>query len=303
MAAPTLLEAKIYLKAAAAWMLTVYGGLKFKSLVACIRLHCRAAAELMLHFESDSEAAVRSLRQAVENWGHVNNQALERMVSAAELEELRVCMFHCFVSQGRLLVRARGAPRDLQAAVAGAMELAQHLPALRLSFAQHAVDVGYYLAAQGFTMDGVGYFSRALTVLDLLEQSEEVPSEEREHLKIKANLSLAYLYSELKYAALYRHGRCPPNVSSCSKFDSALSCIERGAAAHGAQPELILFARFAVACRHGEPEPCRNYAMRLVGAGASFPLALHTLNMFCGCVSDLTAREQLYASMLESFPE
>ena len=93
------------------------------------------------------------------------------------------------------------------------------------------------------------------------------------------------------------------NIPSNSKFDRALSCIEHAEAVPGASAELLLFARFAVACRHGEPESCRNYAMRLVGPGASFPIALHTLNMFCGCMCDHPPREELYATMLESFPE
>jgi tetratricopeptide (TPR) repeat protein len=290
--APSFLETKTYLKAAAAWMLTAYGGVKFKSLASCIRLHCRSATELVLHFEGDSTAAQKCLTQAIDNWTHINNQALERMVSAADLEELRLYIFHCYVALGRLLVRTRSlSVRDVKASVAGAMEVVQYLPNLRLSFAQHAADIGYYLASQDFMADSVSYFQRAITVLDLLAQEpshndpeEKTTTEARNLLKVKACLSLAYVYNEL------------------NKFDQAIKYIEMVESIPHVDRDIVLFSKFSVASKHGNVEKCSEYAEQIISTTDSYSIALNTLTIFCESCGDFTRRGHLYEALLEAFP-
>jgi hypothetical protein len=65
---PRLLEVRVYLKAAAAWMLTAFGGAKPKAALSCIKLHCRSAAELGHHFPADAAAARGCLEQVLALW-------------------------------------------------------------------------------------------------------------------------------------------------------------------------------------------------------------------------------------------
>jgi hypothetical protein len=65
---PRLLEVRVYLKAAAAWMLTSFGGSKPKAAISCIKLHCRSAAELRHHFPKDVAAASGCLEQVLVIW-------------------------------------------------------------------------------------------------------------------------------------------------------------------------------------------------------------------------------------------
>ena len=203
----SLLEVKTYLKTAAAWMLTAYGVSKFKAVVSCIRLHCRSAAELILHFERDQTAALHCLEQAIANWTQINNQALERLASSADVEELRLYIFHAYLALGRLLLKGKSVSvKDVTASVTGAMEILQHLPSLRFQFAEHAVYVGYQLATLDYMAESVGFFLKAIAVLELLSEISnghldcevETNKMDREKLKGKACLSLSYVYTELK---------------------------------------------------------------------------------------------------------
>lgn len=218
LSSPNLMEVKVYLKASAAWMLTAYGGNKFKSMVSCIKLHCRSATELILYFPDDFIAAHSSLLQAIKNWTFVNNQAIERMISVVELEELRLYMFHCYVSLGRLQMKSNcKLLDDFKISLSAAMELVQSLPEMQFVFIEHAIAVGYYLSTHGFTLDSVPYFSRAISRIDMLIQCTPLDAEPeanqiRGHSwtiddlnasKAKAYLSLAYIYSDLMYTYCY----------------------------------------------------------------------------------------------------
>lgn len=200
---PSMMEAKIYLKAAAAWLLTVYGGSKFKSLVSCLKLHCRSAAELMQHFPDDVNGANRCLHQAMDNWNSLNNATLERTLSPVELEELRVYAFHAFIASSVLLMKNDcNVVKDIKAPVAGAMEIVQFIPSLRMTLVRHLVDIGFHFSKQELVIDALHYFQRAITIFDLIVSESPIASEIKEEqwrLKARACLSVGYIYNELKY--------------------------------------------------------------------------------------------------------
>lgn len=304
LASGSFLEVKVFLKAAAASMLSAYGGRKLKCMVSCIRLHCRSAAELISHFPNATSAATLCLNQAIIHWTCINNQALERMLNVQDLEDLRLYMFHCYVALGRLLIRQKSRQfDDIKVSVSGAMELVNALPAMQLLFAQHAVDVGYYFTIENFYAESVTYFSRAVALLDVISQDLKLLVVQRpdpdpnccestelsvnnavKAVRVKALLSMAYIFNEL------------------NQREKALYYIEIVSHVPGVQSDVILFAEFSVACRHGDEAECLNFARKIMISTTSYSIAINTLQMYCNLVGDYAGRAELFESILVSFP-
>ncbi len=130
---------------------------------------------------------------------------MERIVSPVELEELRVAVFHAHIDLCALLVKNKNfLIKELRSASACAMEIVDFVPSLRLTYAQHAIFVGYHLADLNLYNDAISLFQRSLTTIELVQSSNLtgfIPSEltsDLNKLKWRCILSLAYLHKELE---------------------------------------------------------------------------------------------------------
>lgn len=185
------------LKAAAAWILTTYGSTSTKYVIMFIRLHCRAASEMLLIEKLNY--AESSLKKVFECWKMLNSQALERILPPVDLEGLRFQVFNAFLDYSKLLRTSSGREDEIRNCIGCALELLDYLPNLRLAFCRHALDIGQELAIQKSAYhEAIHYLRIALSSLHILQSTKESENEEAQILLMKTYLSMAFVFQEMK---------------------------------------------------------------------------------------------------------
>ena len=193
------------LKASAAWILTTYGHANTKFVIMFIRLHCRAASELIALEKLDF--AESSLRKVAECWKMLNSQALERILPPVDLEGLRFVVFNSFLDYSKLLRSMAGDEEVIKNCIGCALELLDNLPDVRLTFSRHVLDIGQDLAIRKSSYhEAIHYLRIALSSLHVIQTSvqsanqniSQYPQDESRVLLTKTHLSMAFVYQELK---------------------------------------------------------------------------------------------------------
>lgn len=196
-----LSEVKTYTKGSAAWMLSFFCENKLKTVVVCVKIHSRCAAEFLQMGMQDF--ACDHFAEAVKYWNKVNIETLERALSPIEIEELKNIMFNAFIDYAKLCQKNRAEVDHIRPIIGSAMEIVQALPTVRLQFIINLIDIGYEYASDKQYLDGLHYFRIGLTVAELpITQTQE-----RRHLQLKLHLGCCFCYKELEY------GSCFYNVS------------------------------------------------------------------------------------------
>jgi hypothetical protein len=199
-------EAVTSLKASAAWILTTYGYASTKFVIMFIRLHCRAASELLALETIDY--AEFSLRKASECWKMLNSQALERILPPVDLEGLRFVVFSAFLDYSKLLRLSAGSEDEIKNCIGCALELLDYLPNVRLTFSRHVLEIGQELAIQKSAyLEAIHYLRIALSSLLVLHSSNSAlvrdegqagQQDDSLLLLTKTYLSMAFVYQEMK---------------------------------------------------------------------------------------------------------
>jgi hypothetical protein len=191
-------ESVTSLKASAAWILSTYGYASTKFVIMFIRLHCRAASELLALDKINY--AEYSLRKASECWKMLNSQALERILPPVDLEGLRYVVFNAFLDYSKLLRLATGGTEEeIKNCIGCALELIDHLPNVRLTFSRHVLDIGQELAIQKSAYpEAIHYLRIALSSLLVLHSSDDEQKDDSQLLLTKTYLSMAFVFQEMK---------------------------------------------------------------------------------------------------------
>jgi hypothetical protein len=193
------------LKASAAWILTTYGHANTKFVIMFIRLHCRAASELIALEKFNFAEA--SLRKVAECWKMLNSQALERILPPVDLEGLRFVVFNSFLDYSKLLRTTGGSTgneEEIKNCIGCALELLENLPDVRLTFSRHVLDIGQELAIHKSAYnEAIHYLRIALSSLHVIQTSKNLTNrddlqDESRVLLTKTYLSMAFVYQELK---------------------------------------------------------------------------------------------------------
>lgn len=185
------------LKAAAAWILTTYGSTSTKYVIMFIRLHCRAASE-MLAIEKLNYAEP-SLKKVFECWKMLNSQALERILPPVDLEGLRFQVFNAFLDYSKLLRTVSGREEEIKNCIGCALELIDYLPNLHLTFCRHVLDIGQELAIHKSSYtEAIHYLRIALSSLHVLQSKKDPENGDAKILLLKTYLSMAFVFQEMK---------------------------------------------------------------------------------------------------------
>jgi hypothetical protein len=177
-----------------------------------IRLHCRVAKD-MLQLEREYYATL-SLREAISCWSLLNAQALQQILPPPDLEALNFLMFTALLDYIKLLRTGKSNEEEIRRCIGAAIEILQYIPSSRYLFCRHVLEIGQDLAMRfGSYEDGMHYMRIVLSTLLAIEthpgvsSAQEVVRSDNEEegrlhqvaeIRIKALLTMAYCYQELK---------------------------------------------------------------------------------------------------------
>ena len=169
----------------------------------CITLHFRASHELSA-IGAGFDAAFKCVSEAINLWSKINSNALERSLSPIEHEELRLMVFSSFLDKSKLIrLRQTFDCDEIRKCISGAMEFVQSISNIRLTFLRHVMELGHFLATRDFMEEAAHYFKIVLNIIDIspkVEKSQVISDKsEMQAIKIRAQLSLSYVYQELRY--------------------------------------------------------------------------------------------------------
>ena len=69
-----------------------------------------------------------------------------------------------------------------------------------------------------------------------------------------------------------------------------------------AEPDVVLFAKFSIACKQGNITEAETLAERVISTSSSFQIAINTVSIFLDCCHDYNKREKMYRLLCQAFP-
>lgn len=203
-------EIKTNLKAAAAWMLCLYGGKNAKVLSVAVNVLSKSGRELE-HYGSDSDLVLRCLSGSMLYWMHVGSLSIHKDFSPVELQDMKLSALWAGVEKAKILWRIGGSPEDIRKAVAFAGDIVQSLPSrIKTSFAQEAISIADKMS-QVITLaeDAIHLFKTALNAIESamipsvcddvdcggdIDKSPLAAAADTNRMKLNVLLALAFLY-------------------------------------------------------------------------------------------------------------
>jgi hypothetical protein len=208
--APLHAELRTILKAAAAWMLSVYSDKTPKISSVIIKLLSKASQEITL-LNNKEDLSLKAANAAIAAWLSSNQIAMQKLLAPIEMQEIKISVFNAYIEKAKISSVLRYDNDVTRCAAAAALEIAQTLPAaFKICFADHAMRLGYDAASSTATMDDAIHFFRlslnSLSGARSIESISSIPddnetlmmSPEIIKMRIKIQLSLAYALTETK---------------------------------------------------------------------------------------------------------
>ena len=236
LSSPSHAQIRAHMKAAAAWMLALYGGDKCKVLSVVITLLSKAGQEIV-GFEGNSELALKCYEGSIRYWLNAKSINIHKEVSPIDLQDMRTAVFWSYLGIIEFYNRLGRSQEEIRKIVSSAKEESQTLnPRLKLTFAERLVALGRQVASSNThtssssssttsssassssTVNAIHYFNTAQQAIEsaLLpnlsgEQSDygDVDGEGNSHLTLRKSaqvkklqmdvqLSIAFLYMNAK---------------------------------------------------------------------------------------------------------
>ena len=206
-------ELKARTKACAAFFLYVLSKTSAKALCNIMRLLGRAGQETQQYSQ---KMAQQCCEATIQLYDTVNMEDFSRQLPPMELVDVKITIFQAYLDLASIITSSGtiGTER-IRMSISGAMEIVQQLPdAKKTQFCRDVIILSSKLTVAGAVDDAVHLLHTALNCLDVLWNSAsappmagrgtiDVPSaagiEDLLQLKIRAQLSLAYCFKELKY--------------------------------------------------------------------------------------------------------
>ena len=210
-------ELKARTKACAAYFLYVLSKTSAKALCNIMRLLGRAGQETQ---EYSQKMAQQCCEATIQLYDTVNMEDFSRQLPPMELVDVKITIFQAYLDLANIVVSSdTGVLERVRLSISGAMEIVQQLPdAKKTQFCRDVIILGTKLIiSHGAVEDAIYLLHTALNCVDVLWNSASAPSlagrgtidvpsaaniEHLLQLKIRAQLSLAYCFKELKYVLL-----------------------------------------------------------------------------------------------------
>ena len=210
-----LFELKARTKACAAYFLYVLSKSSAKALCNIMRLLGRACQETHQYSQTMAQQCCEATIQLYDT---VNMEDFSRQLPPMELVDVKITIFQAYLDLANILTNSGTSDMErIRMSIAGAMEIVQQLPdTKKTQFCRDIILLGSKLTVAGAVEDAIYHFHTVLNCLDVLWNSASAPPvagraatmidapsaadiEDLLQLKMRAQLSLAYCFKELKY--------------------------------------------------------------------------------------------------------